>query len=79
MRGRTSDALVFGTASGGALRNNDFRKRVFGPAAIGLQESDPHFPTTTPHGRRHTAASLAIAAAPTSRPCSGCLATRRRP
>jgi integrase len=60
--GKASDQLVFATASGGALRNNNFRKRVFGPALLELQKSDPDFPTITPHDLRHTAASLAIAA-----------------
>lgn len=60
--GKDAGALVFGTASGVALRNNNFRKRVFGPAVAELQESDPAFPTITPHDLRHTSASLAIAA-----------------
>jgi hypothetical protein len=39
------------------LRNNNFRRRVFGPAA-----SSVGLPELTPHDSRHTAASLAVAA-----------------
>ena len=39
------------------LRNRNFNRRTFAPAAVRIDE--PHL---TPHGLRHTAASLAIAA-----------------
>ena len=39
------------------LRKGNFNRRTFGPAAIALGE-----PRLTPHGLRHPAASLAIAA-----------------
>jgi len=39
------------------LRNGNFNRRTFGPAARAIGEPD-----LTPHGLRHTAASLAIAA-----------------
>jgi Phage integrase family len=48
---------VFQGTRGGVLRNGNFNRRTFGPAAIAIGE-----PRLTPHGRRHTAASLAIAA-----------------
>jgi integrase len=55
--GRDRDALVFTTATGGPLRKSNFRGRVWAPAvrAAGLEG-------LTPHGLRHTAASLYIAA-----------------
>jgi len=48
---------VFEGTRGGVLRNGNFNRRTFGPAAIAIGE-----PRLTPHGLRHTAASLAIAA-----------------
>ena len=51
------DDLVFQGTRGGVLRNGNFNRRTFGPAAIAIGE-----PALTPHGLRHTAASLAIAA-----------------
>jgi hypothetical protein len=48
---------VFQGSRGGVLRNGNFHRRTFGPAAIAIGE-----PRLTPHGLRHTAASLAIAA-----------------
>jgi hypothetical protein len=49
--------LLFQDTRGGVLDNNNFNRRTFGPAAIAIGE-----PQLTPHGLRHTAASLAIAA-----------------
>ena len=60
LRGLTADKrpddLVFQARDGGVLRNSNFRKRVFDPAAAsaGLHG-------VTPHVLRHTAASLAVA------------------
>lgn len=56
MAGKTRPDLLFTAAEGGPLRYSNFRRRVFDPAVkasglIGL----------TPHGLRHTAASLAVA------------------
>jgi integrase len=55
--GRGPDALVFTAPGGGVLRNHNFRRRVFLPAAelVGV-------PGLTPHDLRHTAASLAVQA-----------------
>jgi integrase len=55
--GKGPDDLVFQGTRGGVLRNGNFNRRTFGPAAIVIGE-----PRLTPHGLRHTAASLAIAA-----------------
>jgi integrase len=55
--GKGPDDLVFQGTRGGVLRNGNFNRRTFGPAAIAIGE-----PNLTPHGLRHTAASLAIAA-----------------
>ncbi|MDP9021168.1 MAG: tyrosine-type recombinase/integrase, partial [Actinomycetota bacterium] len=48
------DALVFGTSNGTAYWNSDFRRRYFKPAVhkAGLP------PRLTPHGLRHSCASL---------------------
>jgi len=56
MRDLTHDALVFSAPEGGPLRNTNFRRRVFDPAAasVGLAP-------LRPHDLRHTAASLAVA------------------
>ena len=48
------DDLVFQGTRGGVLRNGNFNRRTFGPAAIAIGE-----PALTPHGLRHTAASRA--------------------
>ena len=48
---------MFQGTRGGVLRNGNFNRRTFAPAAIAIGE-----PALTPHGLRHTAASLAIAA-----------------
>ena len=55
--GKGPDDLVFEGTRGGVLRNGNFNRRTFGPAAQAIGE-----PNLTPHGLRHTAASLAIAA-----------------
>jgi integrase len=55
--GRGPDDLVFEGPRGGVLRNRNFARRTFRPAAQAIGE-----PKLTPHGLRHTAASLAIAA-----------------
>jgi integrase len=56
LEGRGLDELVFTAPEGGPLRNSNFRRRVFDPAAlrVGLKG-------LRPHDLRHTAASLAIA------------------
>jgi integrase len=53
---RAPDALVFTSPRGAALRNRNFRRNVFEPAVakVGLDG-------LTPHGLRHTAASMFIA------------------
>ncbi|MGH8926089.1 MAG: tyrosine-type recombinase/integrase [Acidimicrobiia bacterium] len=55
LKGKAPDALVFAAPRGGPVRLNNFRRRVFSPAAarIGL-------PELMPHDLRDTAASLAI-------------------
>lgn len=58
--GREKDALVFPAPKGGILRNGNFRRNVFDAAT---ERADVH--DVTPHGLRHTAASLAIAAGAT--------------
>jgi integrase len=57
IEGKGPDDLVFTSPSGGVLRNQNFRMRVFRPAAkaAGLDG-------LTPHDLRHTASSLAVAA-----------------
>lgn len=55
--GKGLDDLVFEGTRGGVLRNGNFNRRTFTPAAKAIGE-----PNLTPHGLRHTAASLAIAA-----------------
>lgn len=55
--GKGPDDLVFTAPNGGALRNQNFRKRVFDPAAKAAGLTG-----LTPHHLRHTAASLAISA-----------------
>ena len=54
--GKGPDDLVLQGTRGGVLRNGNFNRRTFGPAAIAIGE-----PALTSHGLRHTAASLAIA------------------
>ncbi len=55
--GKGPEDLVFTSPRGAPLRNHNFRRRVFAPAAefIGV-------PGLTPHDLRHTAASLAVQA-----------------
>ena len=53
--GRGPDDLVFTTPGGYALRHSNFRRHVWNPAVAGMAG-------LTPHGLRHTAASLYIAA-----------------
>jgi len=57
LAGRDADELVFPAKGGRALRNANFRRRVFDPAvrAAGLSN-------LTPHDLRDTAASLAVSA-----------------
>ena len=55
--GKGTDDLVFEGTRGGVLRNGNFNRRTFARAATAIGE-----PELTPHGLRHTAASLAIAA-----------------
>jgi integrase len=57
LAGNTPDALAFTSPDGAIMRNRNFRARVFDAAAerAGLAG-------ITPHGLRHTAASLAIQA-----------------
>lgn len=57
LSGRPGDALAFPSPDGAILRNGNFRRRVFDAAAerAGLAGM-------TPHGLRHTAASLAVQA-----------------
>ena len=58
--GRGPEALVFPAPGSGFLRNGNFRRNVFDAAAERAGVGD-----VTPHGLRHTAASLAIAAGAT--------------
>jgi integrase len=58
--GRPADALVFTAPGGGYLRNGNFRRNFFDAAAARAGVEG-----VTPHGLRHTAASLAIAAGAT--------------
>jgi integrase len=56
------DDVVFTDMRGGVLRNSNWRARVFEPAVKACQKADGTFPSITPHGLRHTAASLAVSA-----------------
>ena len=60
LAGRAPDALAFPSPGGAVLRNGNFRRNTFDAAAerAGLAG-------VTPHGLRHTAASLAISAGAT--------------
>ncbi len=62
MVGKTRDDYVFTGPDGGVFRVSTFRPRVFAPAVVRAQASDPDLPTVTPHDLRHTSASLAISA-----------------
>ena len=57
LQSRQLDDLVFTAPGGGPLRNSNFRRDVFDPAAasVGLKG-------LRPHDLRHTAASLAVSA-----------------
>jgi integrase len=57
LEGKAPEDLLFTGPGGGALRNANFRKRVFDPA---VQAAGIH--KLKPHDLRHTAASLSIAA-----------------
>jgi integrase len=57
LAGKSSEDLAFPSPSGAVLRNNNFRRRRFDPAAVRAGVEG-----ITPHGLRHTAASLAIQA-----------------
>ena len=57
MAGRQPDEPLFTSPSGGVLRLNNWRHRVFDPACQRAGLID-----VTPHDLRHTAASLAIRA-----------------
>lgn len=57
LEGRASDELVFTAPRRGPLRANNFRRRVFQPAAASIGQPD-----LIPHDLRDTAASLAISA-----------------
>ena len=56
-RGKSPDDQLFTGPDGGALRLNNWRRRVFDPARARIGRDD-----ITPHDLRHTAASLAIRA-----------------
>jgi integrase len=60
LAGRPVGSLAFPAPHGGFLRNGNFRRNVFDAAAARAGVQD-----VTPHGLRHTAASLAIAAGAT--------------
>lgn len=55
------------------LRNRNFARRTFAPAAKAIGE-----PELASHGLRHTAASLAIAAVANVKVVQAMLGTRRR-
>src|SRR5690349_13899944 len=54
-QGKADDELIFPSQSGGAIRLNNWRRRVFDRAC-----EDAGLVGFTPHDLRHTAASLAI-------------------
>lgn len=60
LAGRPAEALAFPAPGGGFLRNGNFRRNVFDAATVRAGVDG-----VTPHGLRHTAASLAIAAGAT--------------
>jgi integrase len=55
--GRGPDDLVFTSPRGEVMRNHNFRRRVFTPAAVAIG-----VPGLTPYNLRHTAASIAVQA-----------------
>ncbi|ODU06831.1 MAG: hypothetical protein ABS81_03245 [Pseudonocardia sp. SCN 72-86] len=60
LAGRDPEALVFPAPGGGFLRNGNFRRRMFDDAAERAELTG-----VTPHGLRHSAASLAVQAGAT--------------
>jgi integrase len=60
LAGRAADTLAFPAPGGGFLRNGNFRRNVFDAAVERAGVTG-----VTPHGLRHTAASLAIQAGAT--------------
>lgn len=78
MEGKGSEDLVFGDHRGCVLRNSNWRARVFAPAVDICRKEDETFPTDHPAGPTATPRPVwRSARGPTSRPCSGCWATRR--
>jgi integrase len=69
LTGKAADDLVFQSARGGLLREGNWRRGVFNPAAvkagvgrtITLADGRHRYVGATPHALRHTCASLAIA------------------
>ena len=57
--GKGPEGILFGDGLT-HLRPSNSRDGWFVKAVRRCQQDDPHFPTVTPHGLRHTAASLAI-------------------
>jgi integrase len=57
LAGKEPQALVFQSSNAGVLRNRNFVRRIFAPATRAAS-----VPGLTPHGLRHSAASLAISA-----------------
>ncbi len=74
MAGKGPDDLLFTAPNGGPLRNTNFRRRTWNRAvaAAGV-------PDLTPHGLRHTAASLAVDSGANVKAVHGCWGTRPRP
>lgn len=61
MEGKGRDSLVFTTADGTRMDNDNYRKRAFSAAVKRCAARDVMFPTgLTLHDLRHTAASLAV-------------------
>ncbi len=60
--GKGREDLLVTAAEGGVLRNTVWRPRTWNKALKAVQAVDADFPDISPHGLRHTAASLAISA-----------------